>query len=47
MVMIKTLVRPNKRSGFALLPGKTTKFRGLTITNTSSSTKYIDSKKQK
>jgi len=35
MVRIQKLNRPNKRSGFRLEPGKTTKIRGMTITNVS------------
>lgn len=33
MVRIQNLKRPNKYSGYELLPGKTTEVRGLVITN--------------
>lgn len=42
MVKIHKLERPNKHSGFPLEPGKTTKVRGMTITNTTNQTVYVD-----
>ena len=42
MVRIQKLRRPNKHSGNELLPGKTTKIRGMTITNTTSQVVYVD-----
>lgn len=42
MLRIQKLKRPTKRSGYALAPGKTTKVRGLIITNNMSVTVYVD-----
>ena len=42
MIFIKQLSRPNRRSGFALAPGKSTKIQGVTITNTTKDVIYID-----
>lgn len=47
MVRIQKLSRPNKHSGNALQPGKTTKIRGMTITNTTNSVVYVDPFKRK
>lgn len=42
MIFIKSLSRPNRRSGFVLEPGKSTTIRGVTITNTTEKAIYID-----
>lgn len=42
MLKIQKLVKPNKRSGYELAPGKTTKVRGFTIVNTNSFTVWVD-----
>jgi len=50
MLLIQKLARPNKHSGYALEPGKTTIVRGLTVVNGTKQTIFIDKytrKKQK
>lgn len=45
MIQIKRLVKPNKKSGYGLAPGKTTKVRGVTIINTTEDYLRIDTVK--
>lgn len=42
MVKIHRLKQPNKRSGYALEPGKTTEVKGMVITNKNSFTVHVD-----
>ncbi len=42
MLLIQKLKHPNKRSGFALEPGKRTQVRGLLVVNQNSHTVYVD-----
>lgn len=42
MIYIKKLKRPNKRSGYRLISGATTKVRGMVITNARRDDVYID-----
>lgn len=42
MLRIQRLVHPTHRSGYKLEPGKTTKVRGLAITNTNKFPIYVD-----
>ena len=42
MVKIQRLARPNKRSGYALGPGKTTSVRGVVIVNKNDFTIHVD-----
>lgn len=42
MLRIQKLARPNKHSGYALPPGKTTEVRGLVVTNKNSHVVYVD-----
>jgi len=42
MVKIHRLKQPNKRSGNALAPGKTTEVRGVVITNKNSFVIHVD-----
>lgn len=42
MIRVQKLVKPNKHSGFALNPGKSTSIRGLTLTNRNSYVVYVD-----
>lgn len=49
MLLLKRLVRPNKRSGYVLPPGKTTTLKAfnVTITNTGKEPVYVDRKTAK
>lgn len=42
MIRVHKPKRPTKRSGHALEPGKSTKVKGITITNTTSQVVYVD-----
>lgn len=42
MLKVQKLIRPNKRSGYVLEPGLTTKVRGLTIVNTNKFAVWVD-----
>ncbi len=42
MLLIQKLKHPNKRSGFALEPGKRTEMRGLLVVNQTGHTVYVD-----
>lgn len=42
MLRVQKLIRPNKKSGFALAPKQKTEVRGLVIVNQNSFTVYVD-----
>ncbi len=42
MIKIQRLKRPTKKSGHPLLPGATTKVRGMTLVNTNKFTVWVD-----